>query len=76
MDFIPQPVIHGDGTDKSVFAIGFKQQIAIWYSGAAASCFPRGEAVAQIGTSEPIWVTDEERRNGLTLYAVRKKGTI
>ena len=24
--------------------------------------FPRGEAVAQIGSSEPIWVTDEERR--------------
>ena len=22
--------------------------------------FPRGEAVAQIGSSEPIWVTDEE----------------
>ena len=41
----------------------------------SAHSFPRGEAVAQIGTSEPIWVTDEERRYGTFLYAVRKEGT-
>ena len=29
------------------------------------------KAVAQIGTSEPIWVTDEERRPASTRCAVR-----
>ena len=32
------------------------------------------EAVAQIGTSEPIWVTDEERRKVRYSYALRKNG--
>ena len=32
------------------------------------------EAVAQIGTSEPIWVTDEERRNVKYGFALRKNG--
>ena len=36
--------------------------------------FPRGEAVAQIGSSEPIWVTDEERRPASTRCVVGKKG--
>ncbi len=31
------------------------------------------EAVIQIGTSEPIWVTDEERRNVKYSDALRKK---
>ena len=35
--------------------------------------FPRGEAVARIGSSEPIRVTDEERRNPQIFSAVRKK---
>ena len=37
--------------------------------------FPRGEAVIQIGSSEPIWMTDEERRNVPITNTVRKKGT-
>ena len=40
----------------------------------SAHSFPRGEAVAQIGTSEPIWVTDEERRNVKYGVALRKNG--
>ena len=40
----------------------------------SAHSFPRGEAVAQIGTSEPIWVTDEERRNVKDSDALRKNG--
>ena len=32
------------------------------------------KAVAQIGTSEPIWVTDEERRKVKYSYALRKNG--
>ena len=40
----------------------------------SAHSFPRGEAVAQIGTSEPIWVTDEERRNVKYGFALRKIG--
>ena len=35
--------------------------------------FPRGEAVAKIGASEPILVTDEEWRNLPITGAVRKK---
>ena len=35
--------------------------------------FPRGEAVAKIGSSEPILVTDEEWRNLPITSAVRKK---
>ena len=35
--------------------------------------FPRGEAVARIGSSEPIRATDEERRNPQIFSAVRKK---
>ena len=46
--------------------------LAYWRG--SAHSFPRGEAVTQIGTSEPIWVTDEERRNVKHSYAVRKKG--
>ena len=29
--------------------------------------FPRGEAVAQIGSSEPIWVTDEDCGRNISL---------
>ena len=35
--------------------------------------FPRGEAVAQIGSSEPIWVTDEEC--GKFAFLTNKDGT-
>ena len=35
--------------------------------------FPRGEAVAQIGSSEPIWVTDEEC--GKYAFLINQVGT-
>ena len=35
--------------------------------------FPRGEAVTQIGSSEPIWVTDEEC--GKFAFLTNKDGT-
>ena len=44
------------------------------HGGAAALGFPRGEAVATIGSSQPIVVTEEERRNVSTLFAKTVKG--
>ena len=61
--------------------IGFTQQydklvfrLSHWRGSALG--FPRGEAVAKIGASEPILVTDEEWRNLPITGAVRKKSTI
>ena len=39
----------------------------------APNCFPRGEAGTQIGSSEPIWVTDEERRDLESFDTVGRK---
>ena len=41
---------------------------------ATANSFSRGEAVRQIGSSEPICLTDEERRKVTTRYAAGKYG--
>ena len=74
-DGFPVPILHQKLSNWQIVikVIGFRKHCITYRRGSAHS-FPRGEAVAQIGTSEPIWVTDEERRNVKYSYALRENG--